>query len=124
MAWAAPCLTGRSKGGLPASFDGWIVGSNEVSGRVYFVGQRGWRSLTRTIELAGCKAVLESRFLSEDLVIYHPASGTKQTFVFPRSKTAMVEGLRIRLQEQLEATRTEGDTTRTLKSEAQELAEV
>ena len=124
VAWAAPCLTGRSKGGLPASFDGWIVGSSETLGRVYFVGQRGWRSLTRTIELAGCKAVLEPRFLSEDLVIYHPASGTKQTFVFPRSKTAMVEGLRIRLQEQLEAARMGGDTTQTLNSEAQEVAEV
>ena len=121
VAWAAPCLTGRSKGGLPASCAGWIVGSHEAPERVYFVGQRGWRSLTRAMELAGCKAVLERKFLSEDLVIYHPASGTRQAFVFPRSRTALAEGLVARLQGQLEAGQGEVGVTPGRKEAAREL---
>ena len=102
VAWAAPCLTGSSKGGLPGNFDGWIVGTNEAPDRLYFVGQRGWRSLTRTLELAGGKVSHEGRFLSEDLVVYQPARGTKQTFVFPRSRAAMVETVAGLIRERLE----------------------
>ena len=101
VTWAAPCLTGRSKGGFPANFDGWIVGTSEAPQNLYFVGQRGWKSLTKAWSLDGCKVSHEPRFLSDDLVIYHPARGTKQTFVFPRSRAGLVEKLATRLREQL-----------------------
>ena len=42
------------------------------------------------MDLAGCKAAHESRFLSEDLVVYHPIKGSKQVFVFDRSKAPLV----------------------------------
>ena len=103
VAWAVPCLTGSSKGGMPTNFDGWLVATLEAPHRLYFVGQRGWRSLTRSLELVGCKVSHEPRFLSQDLVIYHPGRRTKQTFVFPHSRAALVENLTRRVQERLVA---------------------
>ena len=107
VAWAAPCLTGRSKGGLASNFDGWIVATQEAPQHLYFVGQRGWKSLTKTLLLEGSKVSHEPRFLSDDLVIYHPARGTKQTFVFPRSRAALVEQLAARLRGRLDPARPE-----------------
>lgn len=99
VAWTASCLTGRSsRGGLPGNFDGWIVATRENPARLHFVGQRGWRSVAKTLEIGGSKVSHESRFLSEDLVIYHPGRGTKQTFVFDRPQAALVENIVARLQ--------------------------
>ncbi len=99
--WAVPCLTGSSKGGLPTNFNGHLVATVESPRKLHFVGRRGWRSLGRTLDLDGCKAAHESRFLSEDLTIYHPEKGTRQVFVFDRSKAALVGAVADRLQARL-----------------------
>ena len=101
IAWAAPCLTGSSKGGLPTNFSGWLIATLPSADKVHFVGRRGWRSLSKTLDLTGCKAAHESRFLSEDLVIYHPTKATKQVFVFDRSKAGLVHAVTARLREQM-----------------------
>ncbi len=101
VAWAAPCLTGSSKGGLPTNFSGHIVATTDSPHKLHFIGRRGWRSLYKTLDLAGCKASHESRFLSEDLTLHHPEKGTKQVFVFDRSKALMVQTIAERLRERL-----------------------
>ncbi len=101
IAWAAPCLTGSSKSGLPTNFSGWLVATAGSADKLHFVGRRGWRSLSKTLDFTGCKATHESRFLSEDLVVYHPTKATKQVFVFDRSKAALVHAVTDRLREQL-----------------------
>ena len=101
VAWAAPCLTGSSKGGLPTNFSGWLIATTPSTDKLHFVGRRGWRSLSKTLDLSGCKAAHESHFLSEDLVIYHPAKATKQVFVFDRSKAALVQTVTAHLRESL-----------------------
>ncbi len=101
LAWAARCLTGSSKGGFPANFSGYLVAVEGESGKLHFVGRRGWRSLARTLDLTGWKATHESRFLSEDLTLYHPARETRQVFVFDRSKAPLVENLAARIRERL-----------------------
>lgn len=93
IAWAVPCLTGSSRGGLPANFDGFLVATREAPGILHFVGARGWRSLTRTLELDGQNVSHEPRFLSNDLVLHHPERRTRQSFVFDRSRAALVEKL-------------------------------
>ena len=103
VTWAAPCLTGRSKGGLATNFDGWIMATEEAPHHLYFVGQRGWKSLTKKLPLEGCKVSHEPRFLSDDLVIYHPVQGTKQTFVFPRSRADLAEKLAALIGQRLDA---------------------
>jgi uncharacterized membrane protein len=90
VAWATRCLTGSSKGGLPSNFTGFLVALEGESARLHFVGRRGWRSLGKTLELEGWKAAHESRFLSEDLTLYHPVRETRQIFVFDRSKAPLV----------------------------------
>ncbi len=101
--WAVPCLTGSSKGGLPTNFKGYLVATQESPRKLHFVGRRGWRSLGRTLDLDGCKAAHESRFLSEDLTVYHPVKGTRQVFVFDRSKAALVQTVTDRLRARLAA---------------------
>jgi hypothetical protein len=103
VAWAARCLTGSSKGGLPASFSGFLVALEGETAKLHFVGRRGWRSLAKTLELAGWKATHESRFLSEDLTLYHPARETRQVFVFDRSKAPLVASLAGLVRERLAA---------------------
>ena len=101
--WAVPCLTGSSKGGLPTNFNGHLIATAESPRKLHFVGRRGWRSLGRTLDLDGCKAAHESRFLSEDLTIYHPVKGTRQVFVFDRSRAALVQHVTDRLRARLVA---------------------
>lgn len=109
VAWAAPCLTGGSKGGgLPSGFNGWLVASNEAPDHVHFIGRRGWRKLVRTIELDGVKVAQEPCFLSEDLTIYHPAKGSKQKFIFDRSKAGLVATIAARLRDRQNADATIG----------------
>ena len=97
--WAVPCLTGRSRGGLPANYAGWLVAAEETPGKLSFVGTRGWRSVTKTLDLAGGKVSHEPRFLSNDLVIYQPERRTRQTFVFDQSRAALVGRLAESLRE-------------------------
>ena len=104
--WAVPCLTGSSKGGLPTNFSGHLIATLESPRKLHFVGRRGWRSLGRTLDLDGCKAAHESRFLSEDLTVYHPVKGTRQVFVFDRSKAALVQSVTDRLRARLAASET------------------
>ena len=101
--WAVACLTGSSKGGLPTNFSGYVIATQESPGKLHFVGRRGWRSLSRTLALDGFKASHESRFLSEDLTVYHPVKGTRQVFVFDRSKAALVQTVAERLRARLAA---------------------
>ena len=103
VAWVAPCLTGSSKGGLPTNFSGHLVALQTSPDKLHFVGRRGWRSLARTVDLEGCKVSHESRFLSEDLIIHHPEKGTKQIFVFDRSKAALVGNIADLLRGRLDA---------------------
>ena len=103
VAWAVRCLTGSSKGGLPANFSGYLVAMEGQAAKLHFVGRRGWRSLAKTLELGGWKAVHESRFLSEDLTLYHPVRETRQVFVFDRSKAPLVAKLADQMRERLAA---------------------
>lgn len=93
IAWAAPCLTGSSKGGLPANFSGHLVALDEGTPRLWFVGRRGWRSLRRELDVADYRVAYEPRFLSEDLALYHPGKGAKYLFVFDRSKAGLVRAV-------------------------------
>lgn len=101
IAWAAPCLTGSSRGGLPANFSGHLVALDEAAPRVWFVGRRGWRSLRREIDVAGYRVAHEPGFLSEDLALYHPEKGAKYLFVFDRSKAGMARAVTRALQARL-----------------------
>ena len=93
VAWVAPCLTGSSKGGLPAAFRGHLLALQTQPDKLHFVGRRGWRKRAETIDLAGSQVSHTSHFLSEDLIVQNAAKGTRQVFVFDRSQAALVANL-------------------------------
>jgi hypothetical protein len=103
IAWAVPCVSGRGRR-IPANLFGALVATNEEPRKVTFVGRKNSRPFAQTIELEGSMVTHEPKFLSENLVIF-PAvgKGPKYLFVFPRSRSAVVEEivtyLRARLSE-------------------------
>ena len=89
IAWAVPCISGRGRR-IPANLFGALVTTNEEPRKLTFVGRKGARSFTQTIDLEGSMVTHEPKFLSENLVIF-PAvgKGPKYLFVFPRSRSAI-----------------------------------
>ena len=68
-----------------------------------FVGRKNGRPFLQTIDLEGSMVTLEPKFLSENLVIF-PAvgKGPRYLFVFPRSRSAVVQEIVRYLRERLE----------------------
>ena len=104
VAWVAPCLTGSSKSGLPGAFRGHLMALQTQPDRLHFVGRRGWRTLAKSVDLAGCQVSHESHFLSEDLIVQNMEKRTRQVFVFDRSKAALVGNLTEKIVARLPAT--------------------
>lgn len=91
VAWALPCLSGRSRR-LPANLFGALISTNEESDKLWFIARKRGRPFVLTVPLEGMTIAHEPKFLSENLIIV-PASGKgpKYFFVFPRSQAANVE---------------------------------
>jgi hypothetical protein len=101
IAWAVPCLSGRGRR-IPANLFGALIATNEEPRKITFVGRKNSRPFCQTIELEGSMVTHESKFLSENLMIFPAAGkGPRYLFVFPRSRAQMVEEitayLRVRL---------------------------
>jgi hypothetical protein len=101
IAWAVPCVTGRGRR-IPPNLFGALVTTNEEPRKVTFVGRKGGRPFLQTIDLEGSMVTHEPKFLSENLAIF-PAigKGPKYLFIFPRSRSAMVEEMVTYLKERL-----------------------
>jgi Domain of unknown function (DUF4126) len=80
LAWAVPCISKRLRG-VPANSSGMLIATNEDPAKLTFVARQGWRSKWQTINLDGCVAAREPKFLSENLVIA-PANGKGASYVF------------------------------------------
>jgi len=95
VAWAVPCIATGS-GGLPRNAFGYLVALEGDAGHLCFVS-RGWlRRFTRRVEFAEAKVAHESRFLSENLVLYTVGSAGRKgrtTFCFERSCRLLVARL-------------------------------
>ncbi len=91
IAWAVPCISGRGRRIAPNLF-GALVATNEEPRKLVFVGRKGGRGISQTIDLDGLVVAREPKFLSENVVIFPAAGkGPKYLFVFPRSSGALVE---------------------------------
>ena len=101
IAWAAPCISGRSRG-IPSNLFGALVATNEEPRKISFVARKRGHSFVRTIDLEGLVVTHESKFLSENL-IFLPAAGQspKYLFIFPRSDAALVEQIVRHLRQRL-----------------------
>src|SRR5262249_15526787 len=84
------CLTGSSKF-LPTHARGHIITLQCEPTRLYFIGRRGWKKISKRVELDGYEVSRERRFLSEDLVFYAMDKRPAYTFVFDRTRAGMVK---------------------------------
>jgi hypothetical protein len=91
IAWAVPCISGRGRR-IPANLFGALVATNEEPHKIVFVARRNWKAFCQTIDLEGSTIAREPQFLSENLVIFPTEGrGPKYSFLFTRSRGALVE---------------------------------
>jgi hypothetical protein len=91
IAWAVPCISGRGRR-IPANLFGALVATNEEPHKIVFVARKNWKAFCRTIDLDGSTISREPQFLSENLVILPgEGRGPKYSFLFTRSRGALVE---------------------------------
>lgn len=91
IAWAVPCISGRGRR-IPANLFGALVATNEEPHKIVFVAQKNWKPFCQTIDLEGSIVSREPQFLSENLVILpSEGRGPKHSFLFTRSRGALVE---------------------------------
>jgi hypothetical protein len=101
IAWAAPCLSGRSRR-IPANLFGALVATNENPRKIVFVARKNGRTFFQTIDLNAMMVAHEPKFLSENLIIVPSAGkGPKYLFLFPRSRGTDVEQIVEDLRERL-----------------------
>ena len=91
IAWAVPCLSGRGRR-VPANLFGALVATNEEPHKIVFVGRKNFKPFCQTIDLESSTIAREPQFLSENLVIVpKEGRGPKYSFLFTRSRGALVE---------------------------------
>ena len=101
IAWAVPCLSGRGRR-IPANLFGALVATNEEPHKIVFVARKTWKPFCQTIDLEGSTVAREPQFLSENLVIFpKEGRGPKYSFLFTRSRAALVELIAEDLREKL-----------------------
>ena len=101
IAWSVPCLSGKGRR-IPPNIFGALVATNEEPRKLIFVGRKGARAFSQTIDLDGLMVSREPKFFSDNLVIFpSTGKGAKYLFVFARSSGPLVEEiadyLRVRL---------------------------
>ena len=91
IAWAVPCISGRGRR-IPANLFGALVATNEEPHKIVFVAQKNWKPFCQTIDLEDSTISREPQFLSENLVVVpNEGRGPKYSFLFTRSRGALVE---------------------------------
>lgn len=103
IAWAVPCVSGRGRK-IPANLFGALVATNEEPHKIVFVGRKNWQPFCQTIDLEGTTVAREPQFLSENLAIVPgEGRGPKYSFLFTRSRGALVELIAEDLREKIKA---------------------
>jgi hypothetical protein len=91
IAWAVPCISGRSRK-IPSNLFGALVATNEEPHKIVFVAKKSGRDYCQTIDLQESNVAHESQFLSENLLIFpREGRGPRSMFMFPRSRSTLVD---------------------------------
>ncbi len=100
VAWTTRCLSGKAKGirGLSANLDGTLIAPLK-SDCVYFAAIKGWRGRLFKVPLEGAQIEVESKFLSENVIL--AAASSSAQFCFPRGQGDKAELVALRLRQML-----------------------
>ena len=101
--WAVPCVSVSAKR-IPGNVFGHLVATSQDRDRVWFVGKQGWRRIAEELDLTTYKVVHESKFLSENVVLYSLERKPKYCFVFDRTRGSLVKKVARSIQERLAPT--------------------
>jgi hypothetical protein len=124
VAWTVECLTGKSKGmrGVRPNVKTLVV-AKKTGGPVLLVLRGTFRDTVVALPLEGARVEVESRLLSDHVVVQTAARMV--TLRFPRGRGALVETVRNRLEELIRAAGTcaaEGLEASAVSNEAVDLA--
>ncbi|MEO6873129.1 MAG: DUF4126 domain-containing protein [Chthoniobacterales bacterium] len=91
VAWAAPCICKKAPG-VAANACGVLVATNEDPNKLSFIVRKSWSAKARALNLEGCVARREPKFLSENLLIMpENGRGTNALFFFERGRRERVQ---------------------------------
>lgn len=98
------CLSGKSRGirGLSPNLDGLLILTTRQD-KLFFAASKGLSDRVFRLSLPGSTVLVESKFLSENLILH--TRNLRAVFRFPRGQSAIVETLALRLNEMLAASR-------------------
>lgn len=98
------CLSGKSRGirGLAPNLDGLLILTTRQD-KLFFAASKGLSDRVFRLSLPGSTVLVESKFLSENLILH--TRNLRAVFRFPRGQSAIVETLALRLNEMLAASR-------------------
>jgi len=65
------------------------------------VAKSGWGKVSENLDLEGCKVLHESKFLSENLVLWNPDKKFRIVFLFDRTKNALLKNITASLGQRL-----------------------
>lgn len=101
---AVKCLSGKCRGvrGLCADLEGVLVVTHQKDA-IYFAAFKGLSSRLFKLPLAGASVEVESKFLSENLVLQ--SHGLRAVFRLPRGQSEVVETLALAIDELLAASK-------------------
>jgi len=99
--WAVECITGGGSKRLGSNVSGFLVALEGEPERLHFVAKSRWLKRAETVEIAEYKVDHQSKFLSENVILYALDRRPKRTFVFDRSQAgtarSVVEAIRSRM---------------------------
>lgn len=98
--WAAACITSSSKD-LPMHARGHLVALDGDQNGLYFIGRSGWKKVAQRLELKGWQVARQSRFLSEELVLFGQGKKEKHIFLFERPRAGVVKTLQLAIKDRL-----------------------
>ena len=98
--WAVPCVSVSAKR-IPGNVFGHLVATAEDPTRVWFVGKRGFRKVAEEVDLTTYKVAHESKFLSENVVLYSLERKPKYSFLFDRTRASLVKKVARSIQDRL-----------------------
>ena len=105
ITWAVPCFSAGTKD-IPGNVFGHLVATADEPRTLRFLAERRWRSVAATLDLTTYKVAHESKFMSENVVLYSLERKPKYIFIFDRSQRPIARELTRSLQARFTATET------------------
>ena len=92
VAWTLPAISGRAKGirGWRNNLFGTVVATEENPDRLVFLARRRFRRIPLVFDIGAHDVHRETRFLSENLTVFHRGRKSRMTFRFPRNDAGFV----------------------------------